>query len=258
MKTILIFIFCVLITTSLFAQDENSSDQTSQKQPAYLFGQYSPNEITNEAEIQKIELFVLQIKNTSAFNGRIFVYKGVSDYKFNSEDRSNSIDNILLPLLEKNSIESYKVFSRFGGFREESTIEMIINPNVSEYVSETPTISLQELRFYDDSKLPKGTIQKTWKEILSSATKKVDPPYPAAARAVRALGEVGVLIKIDEKGNVIEAKAILGHPLLRAACVTAMRQSQFKPQLQNKIAVKVVGIGVCEFKPERYDDSTEF
>jgi Gram-negative bacterial TonB protein C-terminal len=251
MKTTLLAIFYLVLTVSAFAQDETLSEQKTPLQTSYIFDQYRPNEISGEKEKEKIELFVMQIKNISEFaGGVIYVYRGISDYKFDAEKRSDSISEILHPLLESNSIEPYKIFTRFVGFREESTIEMMIKPSSSEMLTATPTISLEDLKFYADDSLPKGTIQKTWKQLSYEIIKKIDPPYPAAAKAVRAIGEVGVLIKIDEKGNITEARAFLGHPLLRAACVTALRQSQFKPQLQKKTPVKTVGIGVCEFNPE--------
>ncbi|HEY0461262.1 MAG TPA: energy transducer TonB [Pyrinomonadaceae bacterium] len=54
------------------------------------------------------------------------------------------------------------------------------------------------------------------------------PPYPAAARAVQAVGEVVVEVKIDNDGKVISANAVSGHPLLRVASVTAAKQSLFE------------------------------
>ena len=53
--------------------------------------------------------------------------------------------------------------------------------------------------------------------LNGKATNLVKPPYPAAARAVRAEGAVNVQVTIDEEGNVISASAVSGHPLLRAA-----------------------------------------
>jgi TonB family protein len=55
------------------------------------------------------------------------------------------------------------------------------------------------------------------------------PPYPPAARAVRATGEVVVEVKIDKQGKVTSAKGISGHPLLRGASENAARQSTFEP-----------------------------
>jgi TonB family protein len=55
------------------------------------------------------------------------------------------------------------------------------------------------------------------------------PPYPAAARAVRATGEVLVDVKINKAGKVVSAEAVSGHPLLRAVSVTAAKQALFEP-----------------------------
>ncbi|MEZ5429035.1 MAG: TonB family protein [Pyrinomonadaceae bacterium] len=73
------------------------------------------------------------------------------------------------------------------------------------------------------------------------------PPYPAAARAVRAQGAVNVQVIIDENGNVIGASAVSGHPLLRAAAEQAARQAKFSPTLINGKAVKVTGVLVYNF-----------
>lgn len=59
-------------------------------------------------------------------------------------------------------------------------------------------------------------------------TKLAKPPYPAAARAVYAIGEVVVEVKIDRAGKVVEAKAISGHPLLRQASQKAAQESLFE------------------------------
>ena len=58
------------------------------------------------------------------------------------------------------------------------------------------------------------------------------PPYPAAARAVRARGEVVVDIRIGKDGKVISAKAESGHPLLRAASLVGARNSKFETSEQ--------------------------
>jgi TonB family protein len=55
-----------------------------------------------------------------------------------------------------------------------------------------------------------------------------NPRYPAAARAINANGEVNVKAMIGERGNVVSAKAISGHPLLRAAAVSAAKRAKFK------------------------------
>lgn len=83
--------------------------------------------------------------------------------------------------------------------------------------------------------------------INGSATSLPKPPYPAAARAVRASGAVNVQVKIDEKGNVVSASAVSGHPLLQQAAVAAARQAKFAPTLLSGQAVSVTGVIVYNF-----------
>ena len=85
--------------------------------------------------------------------------------------------------------------------------------------------------------------------VNGKATNLVKPPYPAAARAVRAAGAVNVQVTIDENGNVISASAVSGHPLLRAAAVQAARSSKFSPTMLSGQPVKVTGVIVYNFVP---------
>jgi protein TonB len=85
--------------------------------------------------------------------------------------------------------------------------------------------------------------------VNGKATNLVKPPYPAAARAVQASGAVNVQVTIDESGNVISASAVSGHPLLRAAAVSAARSSKFSPTMLSGQAVKVTGVIVYNFVP---------
>jgi periplasmic protein TonB len=69
----------------------------------------------------------------------------------------------------------------------------------------------------------------------------VKPPYPPAAKAVRASGAVNVQVTIDENGNVISASAVSGHALLRGAAESAARASKFSPTMLSGQKVKVTG-----------------
>jgi TonB family protein len=83
--------------------------------------------------------------------------------------------------------------------------------------------------------------------INGKASRLVQPPYPAAAKAVRASGTVNVQVLIDEAGNVVSASATSGNPLLRAAAVQAARASKFTPTQLSGQPVKVSGIIVYNF-----------
>ncbi len=85
--------------------------------------------------------------------------------------------------------------------------------------------------------------------INGSAISLPKPPYPAAARAVRASGAVNVQVLISENGSVMSANAVSGHPLLRQAAEQAARGAKFKPTLLSGQPVKVNGVIVYNFVP---------
>ena len=57
-------------------------------------------------------------------------------------------------------------------------------------------------------------------------------------------------VVIDEQGNVISARPMSGHPLLRAAATTAARQAKFSPTKVAGKPVKVSGQLTYTFVPE--------
>lgn len=85
--------------------------------------------------------------------------------------------------------------------------------------------------------------------LNGKATSLPKPPYPPAARAVRASGAVSVQVLIDENGNVVSASAVSGHPLLRAAAAQAARGAKFSPTKLSGQAVKVSGVITYNFVP---------
>ena len=83
--------------------------------------------------------------------------------------------------------------------------------------------------------------------LNGKAVSLVKPPYPPAARAVHASGQVQVQVLIDENGNVISASAVSGHPLLKQSAEQAARASKFSPTLLSGQKVKVSGIIIYNF-----------
>lgn len=85
--------------------------------------------------------------------------------------------------------------------------------------------------------------------LNGKATSLPKPAYPPAAKAVRAGGSVSVQVLISESGSVISASAVSGHPLLRAAAVSAARGARFSPTLLSGQPVKVSGVITYNFVP---------
>ncbi len=123
---------------------------------------------------------------------------------------------------------------------EEAALKTTFRPTLVNgpaiMVSGTLVYELDSFRYpsgkpvFVEKEKPKGVttahvLNNTSPEFILSLPK---PRYPAAARAINANGEVNVKAMIGERGNVVSAKAISGHPLLRAAAVSAARRAKFK------------------------------
>lgn len=75
------------------------------------------------------------------------------------------------------------------------------------------------------------------------------PPYPPAARAVRASGAVTIQVLIDEEGQIFSAAPVSGHPLLRMAARQAACGAAFSPTTLSGQPVKVSGVITYNFVP---------
>src|ERR1041384_4614151 len=79
-------------------------------------------------------------------------------------------------------------------------------------------------------------------DVLSGqARKKVSPIYPIAAQAAGISGTVTVELTLDEEGDVLSARALTGHPLLREAALNAAWDWKFTPTIYQGRAVKIIG-----------------
>lgn len=140
------------------------------------------------------------------------IYPGLS-LKFISEKRQDSTSADINGDFEINLPPGrYKV--TMDKFRSKDFLAFLdiqengLNPNDLEFTFE-----------------PAGeTGEKSWPKIIKS----VNAPYPPAARAVRAGGEIIVAITIDKEGKVTAANVESGNPLLRAASAHAARSFLFE------------------------------
>lgn len=106
--------------------------------------------------------------------------------------------------------------------RVDPTGEQSKDPEQSTAVTETKTV-------------PGGVVNGKAKSLPR-------PVYPAAARAVKALGVVKVLVLIDTKGFIFSAEPQTGHPLLQNSARIAACSSRFTPTLLSGEPVMVSGV----------------
>ena len=240
-------------TYSLFAKNFGMS--SGEFEAANLV---APLAVTEEAPPPKIE--IKQEKSPSAASGKITLkdlYDDVSSSKvplkdtrgerdvvsankFNLKDvqigdynqipeqtgRTNSVDPNGCGLCSSDAD------NKSGKEEEEKAPELVVKP--------TPKPPVEQ-------KKPQPPV--TGGVLNGRATYLAKPPYPQIAKQAGISGSVNVQVTIDEKGNVISAAVVAGHPLLRAGAVNAARQSKFTPTLLSNQPVKVTGVIVYNFQP---------
>jgi protein TonB len=81
-------------------------------------------------------------------------------------------------------------------------------------------------------------------------TYSIDPEYPALARQAHISGTVVVEAVIDERGNVVQAHAVSGHPLLLSAALGAVFQWKYEPTSLNGQPVSVELRVLVVFRPK--------
>ena len=81
----------------------------------------------------------------------------------------------------------------------------------------------------------------------ANAVRMVTPVYSPLAQRSNIEGRVTVDVELDEKGNVVAAKATSGHQMLRDAAEDAARKSKFKPVTFNNEPIKAKGTVTYNF-----------
>lgn len=96
----------------------------------------------------------------------------------------------------------------------------------------------------------KSVVQHVAEDVLRNAAIELPKPeYSDAALLARASGRVTVQILVDENGNVTNAQATSGHPLLGAAAEAAARRARFSLTKATGSATRVYGVISYDFVP---------
>jgi TonB family protein len=96
--------------------------------------------------------------------------------------------------------------------------------------------------------------QILYQPIDEQAVKRVEPYYDY--RHFNIKDDVVVRVIVDEKGDVISAKAVSGHALLKGFAVRAAKDWKFAPKLNKGKPVKNRGSITIHFPPDGNDSRT--
>jgi TonB family protein len=94
---------------------------------------------------------------------------------------------------------------------------------------------------------PPKQIVVSKKVLNSEAVSLPKPPYPPLARQIKQQGQVVIQVLVDERGKVISAQIVSGHPLLTLAAKNAAMQARFTPTMIGDDPVKVSGVIIYNF-----------
>jgi periplasmic protein TonB len=130
---------------------------------------------------------------------------------------------------------------------ERPTREIKKTPIIEDTKDDPPPTVKKPIVAEVKPKEPAKPVTQTLGVINGKASSLPKPPFPAAAKAVGASGAVNVQVSIDENGNVTSARAVSGHPLLRAASEAAAKNAKFTQTFLSGQPVKVTGVIVYNF-----------
>ncbi|HLM02147.1 MAG TPA: energy transducer TonB, partial [Pyrinomonadaceae bacterium] len=122
-----------------------------------------------------------------------------------------------------------------------------VNVNVNTAVNTRPTPSPTPTPTPRPSPTPSLPQNVNVGMLNSRAVSLPKPAYPPTARQMNASGQVRVQVTIDEEGNVLSAKALNGHMLLRNPAEAAARQSRFNPVKVGNQPVRATGVILYNF-----------
>lgn len=122
------------------------------------------------------------------------------------------------------------------------------NININSNVNGNTNVNTRPIGTPTPTPSPTAPPQNVNVGVMNSrATSLPKPAYPQAAKQANASGPVMVQVSVDENGNVTSARAISGHPLLRASAENAARQSRFNPVKVGDKTVRATGVLVYNF-----------
>jgi TonB family protein len=131
----------------------------------------------------------------------------------------------------------------FPQLRVFSSVDAGTASEVSNASPSKPTCSSAEESFESPD-----VVRIPSEQLYAKAKERPLPPYPAIAKAARVESTVIVEILVSKTGDVICARSLSGHPLLRAAAVAASLKWKFEPIEVSGNPVKAVGTVAINFK----------
>ena len=125
------------------------------------------------------------------------------------------------------------------------------NRGVPNGTGNTPVVDIPDTPPPPPTPAPTPVVPKILKVserlLKSQAISLPRPNYPPMAKQIHLQGSVTVQVLIDEKGNVVSAQVLSGHPVFIYEAKRAAMQSRFSPTMLGDQPVKVSGVITYNF-----------
>jgi hypothetical protein len=244
MKLRLSFLLFLIFISAAFAR---AQDVNNCQQP--FSNRFDEFDFTNIAAAkERFKKFEEAVGESSEARGFIYVYGGK---KTRVNEAAQMMAEIRKVLKMGDVVYNPKFTMSDQGFRNLPGVELFIKPlDCSEFPASAASVEFEEVEFAEAP--PESLLRKSSGEINKSLVKKTEPVCLPVPRAVRVCeNTVEVYVIIDRKGDVIFAKVIAGHPLLRAAGENTVKNWKFQPVKIKDKTYNVAGYVTVEFhQPE--------
>ena len=86
-------------------------------------------------------------------------------------------------------------------------------------------------------------------DAMRAAVSKPQPVYGPVAKQMKIAGRVEIEVVVDEQGNVTNAKAVTGNPILTQSAISAAEKWKFTPFTADGKPDKAICTLVFDFRP---------
>lgn len=178
-----------------------------------------------------------------AEDATIFVKRGRTHHNLNSFEKALADYNKSIDLDPKATMTYYNrgvSYEKMGDAQKAmADYQKALDLDKGNDLAKSSLTKIQDERAKAVAEVPKSIDLGNLTAV--NAIKMVTPVYSSIAQRSNVGGRVTVEIELDEKGNVVSAKAVSGHQMLRSSAEDAARRSKFKPAMVGTQPVKARG-----------------
>lgn len=233
-----------LLTFSASAQNSDTAPPVCFEPTAQTFDEFV---LSGSQDLKtRAKQFEDKLRELPESQGVVFLYGGKKSKTGELSEMAAAVTRAFT--LSSNGYAS-KIWIREGGYRAEPTVVFKLRPlKCTEQPLPSSDLTVDQIEFSDYP--PSNTVKMATSDLLASIVYEPTAVCPPAVNAVRACTdgtESEVFIIAASSGEVVFAKSVGGHPLVRTAAEAIARKWYFKPYKEKEKAMNRSGTIVVRF-----------